>query len=186
MKKILVHLANGFEEIEAVIPIDVWRRAGYLVNTVSIEDGLAVNGSHNITIIADWLFNETSYDDADMIFLPGGMPGAANLNAHIGLKEKINQFYMQGKYLSAICAAPLVFGHSGLLEGKKATCYPGFEKELFGAKVTGNTIEHDGKIITGKGPGASFALALKVVSLFSGEGKAKELAEKMQLPLNYL
>ncbi|MCF8359134.1 MAG: DJ-1/PfpI family protein [Prolixibacteraceae bacterium] len=181
MKKILVHLANGFEEMEAIIPIDVWRRAGYAVHTVSLEEGLAVNGAHNISIIADWLFCEAVYDDADMIFLPGGMPGAANLNAHKGLKEKINQFYMQGKYLSAICAAPLVLGHSGLLEGKKATCYPGFEKELFGAKVTGNPVEQDGKIVTGKGPGAAFELALKVVTVFSGEEKASELAAKMQL-----
>lgn len=180
MKKILVHLANGFEEIEAVIPIDVWRRAGYSVYTVSLEEGLAVNGTHNITLIADGLFSEAKYNDADMIFLPGGMPGAANLNAHKGLKEKINQFFMHGKYLSAICAAPLVLGHSGLLEGKKATCYPGFESELFGAKVTGNLVEQDGKIITGKGPGAAFEFALKVVSIFSGEEKANELAAKMQ------
>jgi len=180
MKKIMVHLANGFEEAEAVVPVDVWRRAGYGVHTVSMEKGLAVNGSHNITLIADVLFAEAVYDDADLIYLPGGMPGASNLNAHKGLKEKINQFYLQGKYLAALCAAPLVLGHSGLLEGKRATCFPGFENALYGAKVSGKAVEIDGKIVTGKGMGVALPFALAVVALFSGEEKAKDLAARMQ------
>ena len=128
MKTILVHLAIGFEEMEAIVPVDVWRRAGFVVYTVSITGDKIVTGSHNISVVADLLFEEVKYDDADMIFLPGGMPGASNLDAHKGLQKKILEFGQKEKYMAAICAAPLVLGHNNLLKGKKATCFPGYEK----------------------------------------------------------
>ena len=182
MKKILVHLATGFEEIEALAPVDIWRRAGFQVETISVTGNKTIVGSHNIPVVADLLFEEADYSTADMIFLPGGMPGASNLDAHNGLKEKLLLFNEQGKYLVAICAAPLVLGHNNLLKGKKATCFPGYEKELFGAETTGSSVVTDGKIITGKGAGVAIELALEVVAIFKGKEEAKTLARKMQIP----
>jgi 4-methyl-5(b-hydroxyethyl)-thiazole monophosphate biosynthesis len=181
MKTIFVHLASGFEEMEALIPVDVWRRAGFHVFTISITGSKIVTGSHNIPVVADLLFEEAEYNNADMIFLPGGMPGASNLDAHKGLQKKILEFDQKGKYLAAICAAPLVLGHNNLLKGKRATCFPGFEKELFGATVTGASVETDGKIVTGKGAGVAMDMALEIVSIFSGNEYANQLALKMQM-----
>lgn len=181
MKTILVHLATGFEEMEALVPVDLWRRAGFDVFTVSITGNKIVTGSHNIPVVADLLFEEVSYNDADMIFLPGGMPGASNLDAHSGLQKKIIEFGQYGKYLSAICAAPLVLGHNNLLKGKKATCFPGYEKELFGATITGSNVEFDGNIITAKGAGVAFEFAMRVVELFKGRDFGLQLAAKMQV-----
>lgn len=181
MKTILVHLATGFEEMEALVPVDVWRRAGFDVQTVSITGNKIVTGAHNISIVADQMFEEANYNDADMIFLPGGMPGASNLDAHKGLQKKILEFDQKEKYLSAICAAPLVLGHNNLLKGKKATCFPGYEKELFGATITGSSVEFDGNIITAKGAGVAFEFALKVVELFKGRDFGLQLAAKMQV-----
>ena len=181
MKIILVHLATGFEEMEAIVPVDIWRRAGFQVFTVSITGNKIVTGSHNISIVADQLFEEADYDNANMIFLPGGMPGASNLDAHKGLQKKIIEFSQKDKYLTAICAAPLVLGHNNLLKGKKATCFPGYEDELFGAMVTGNTVEIDGNIITARGAGVAFEFAMKVVEKFKGRDFTMQLAAKMQV-----
>jgi 4-methyl-5(b-hydroxyethyl)-thiazole monophosphate biosynthesis len=182
MIRILVHLADGFEEMEAIVPADVWRRAGYIVRLVSVTGRLKVTGSHNISVMADQLFEDTDYNDADMIFLPGGMPGTSTLDGHKGLCDEIRKFDSKGKYLAAICAAPSVLGHLGLLKGKKATCFPGFEKELIGATVSSLPVEIDGKIITGKGAGAAMALALEVIAEISGQNFANELSAKMQVP----
>ena len=180
MKKILVHLAEGFEEMEAIIPVDVWRRAGFWVQTVSITSRLEVKGAHDIRVLADQLFEETNYDDADMIFLPGGMPGATNLDAHKGLRKQLIAFAEKGKILGAICAAPLVLGHNNLLNGKKATCYPGYEKELLNAQFTGKLVQFDQNLITGKGAGVAFEYALQIVAHFIDKKTAVELASKMQ------
>jgi protein deglycase len=181
MKKILVHLATGFEEMEALVPVDVWRRAGFNVHTVSITGDKIVTGSHNIPVVADLLFEEAGYNDADMIFLPGGMPGSSNLDAHKGLQKKILEFDQKGKYLAAICAAPLVLGHNNLLKGKKATCFPGYEKELFGAIITGSNVEFDGNIITAKGAGVAFEFAMRVTEIFKGRDFTMQMAAKMQV-----
>lgn len=181
MTKILVHLADGFEEMEAVIPIDVWRRAGYDVETVAIGNEPSVCGAHHITLLADRLFEDTNYENADMIFLPGGIPGATNLDAHEGLQKEIINFNKANKTLGAICAAPLVLGHNNLLKNRKATCFPGFEKELYNAEYTGSAVQVDGNIITGKGAGVAFEFALEVVKHFSGNAAATELAKKMQM-----
>jgi 4-methyl-5(b-hydroxyethyl)-thiazole monophosphate biosynthesis len=179
MKKIAVHLAEGFEEIEAISIIDVLRRADFDVNIVSVTNNFFVTGSHNIKVMADSLFENVDYKSIDMIVLPGGMPGSKNLNNHEGLKQQILNFNENGKHLGAICAAPLVFGNLGILKGKKATCYPGFEDELEGATITGKNVELAGKIITGKGAGVAIIFALKIVEMLSGKELANKLGRKM-------
>lgn len=179
MKKVIIHLADGFEEVEAITPIDVLRRAGCEVVTVSISGKNAVTSRRNVTVMADKLFTEANYDQADMIVLPGGQPGANNLNSHDGLKKQIVNFNNKGKWVAAICAAPLVLGSAGVLKGKKATCYPGTEPELTGAQVTGNPVEVDGNIITGKGPGVALQFSLVLAEKLVGKEKAEELKEAM-------
>ncbi|MDA3817988.1 MAG: DJ-1/PfpI family protein [Prolixibacteraceae bacterium] len=181
MTRIAIHLASGFEETEAIVPTDVWRRAGFHVELVSITNNLQVTGGHEITVLADTTFDKTDYSAFDMIFLPGGIPGATNLDNHEGLKNQLKNFADNDKVIGAICAAPLVLGHTNLLKGKKATCFPGFEDELTGAKVTGNPIETDGKIITGTGAGVAMQFALTVVAFFNGQEVSDKLAAKMQV-----
>ena len=178
-KKIAVHLANGFEEIEAVSIIDVLRRADLDVLTVSVTGKLEVNGAHRIKVVADELFENVDYSRIYMIVLPGGMPGAANLDAHEGLKAQIVRFNDENKPLAAICAAPLVFGNLGLLEGKQAVCYLGFEKYLKGSEVLSFPVVESGNFITGRGPGVAIAFALKIVEKAVSVEKAKLLARQM-------
>jgi len=179
MKKIAVHLAEGFEEIEAISIIDVLRRAELNVTVVSVIENLQVTGSHGIRVVADKLFSDVNYDLVDMIILPGGMPGATNLNNHLGLREQILNFQDNKKLLGAICAAPLVFGNLGILKHIKATCYPGFENQLHGAIVTSENVEVSENIITAKGAGVAIDFALKIVELLKGKELATKLAQKM-------
>jgi len=179
MKNITVHLAEGFEEIEAISIIDVLRRAEFKVKVVSITGELEVTGSHNIKVTADALFEDIDYSVIDMIVLPGGMPGAANLKAHSGLREQILNFNDSEKPMAAICAAPMVFGNLGLLKEKQATCYPGFEDELHGAIITGEAVAEAGNIITGKGAGVAIKFALKIIEKFNGKEVADDLGAKM-------
>jgi 4-methyl-5(b-hydroxyethyl)-thiazole monophosphate biosynthesis len=177
--RIAVPLAEGFEEIEAVSIIDVLRRADFDVTVFSISPEKEVTGSHSIKIIADQLFNEVDFSKIDMLVLPGGLPGANNLNEHAGLRNIILDFNKSEKALGAICAAPLVFGNLGILNNKNATCYPGFENQLKGATATSNEVELADKIITGKGAGVAIKFALKIVENFKGKQFADELAIKM-------
>lgn len=179
MKKIIVPLADGFEEVEAITVIDVLRRAGVEVQTVSVTGLMHVTGSHQITVKADSLFQSSGYPDAAMIVLPGGMPGAANLNRHEGLKELLADFNRQGKYLAAICAAPMVLGSLNLLQNKRATCYPGFEKHLVGAHLSEEGVVHDQHIITGKGAGYALAFSLKLAEILSGYDASQSVGIKM-------
>ena len=179
MNKIAVHLAEGFEEIEAISIIDVLRRAEIETLVVSVSGNIEVIGSHEIKVIADILFNDVDYNTVEMIVLPGGMPGSTNLNSHEGLKSQILNFHNIGKALGAICAAPLVFGNLGILQDKKATCYPGFENQLLGANTTGNNVEQAGTIVTGKGAGVAIQFALKIVEMLKGKELADELGMKM-------
>jgi len=179
MKKIAIHLADGFEEIEAISIIDVLRRADLKVSVVSVTGELEVTGAHQITIIADLLFEEVNYEEIDMIVLPGGLPGATNLDAHSGLKEQIKQFNTSNKSLAAICAGPLVFGNLGILNGKKAVCYPGFEKYLKGAEVLSIRVVESENIITGRGVGAALEFALKIVEKLVSVEKSELLAKQM-------
>lgn len=178
-KTIAVHLAEGFEEIEAVSIIDVLRRADLEVLVISITGKMEVMGAHQLKIIADELFEQVNYDEIYMIVLPGGMPGAANLNAHFGLKTIIGQFNAEKKSLAAICAAPLVYGNMGILAGKQAVCYPGFEKYLTGAEVLLEPVIESGNIITGRGPAVAIQFALKIVEKTVSEEKAQLLAKQM-------
>lgn len=178
-KKIAVHLADGFEEIEAISIIDVLRRAGLDVVTVSVTEKLEVNGAHQIKVLADKLFESVDYSDVYMIVLPGGMPGASNLNAHEGLKSQIVKFNNENRPLAAICAAPLVYGNLGILNGKQAVCYPGFEKFLKGAEILSNPFVESGNVITGRGPGVAIQFALKLVEKLVSAEKAEILAGQM-------
>lgn len=176
---IFLHLAKGFEEIEAITTVDVLRRAGLNVKLVSIMDKKEVTGAWGTTIAADLLFDEVDYESGNMIILPGGMEGTENLSEHVGLANEIRSYYNNGKWLCAICAAPMVLGKVGVLRGKVATCYPGCEDALDGAKVNEERVVVDGKIITGKGPGASFDFALKIVELLKGIDTVKKLKGEM-------
>ena len=156
---VYIFLATGFEETEAVTVIDIIRRAGIEITVVSISDNIYVTGAHNITLKADKMFSETDFSLGRMLILPGGMPGSTNLNEHKPLKDLIVKYDKEGKYIAAICAAPMVFGELGLLENKKATCYPGFESHLKGAILCTDYAVEDGNIITGKGPAAEIGRA---------------------------
>lgn len=176
---VFIHLATGFEEIEAISIIDVLRRADIEVTTISVTGRREVTGAHQITVHTDLLFEEADYREAGMIVLPGGMPGAKNLSEHEGLARQILAFHTDGKLLGAICAAPLVFGKLGILHGKEATCYPGFEKYLEGAHFTGRKVTCSGTIVTAKGPGAAIPFALKIVEILKGKNLVDSLKEKM-------
>ncbi|HBG40365.1 MAG TPA: DJ-1 family protein [Porphyromonadaceae bacterium] len=181
MKKVSVLLANGFEEIEALGTIDILRRAEIQVQTVSIHSHREVTGAHQIQVTAEKVFEEVDFSQVDVLVLPGGMPGAKNLNEHEGVKRVLKDFAAQDKYIAAICAAPMVLGGLNLLDGKKATCYPGFEPELIGAKITDEPVVTDGKIITGKGPGLVFDFALDLVEKIAGIATRQEVQEGLLL-----
>ncbi|MCD7925011.1 DJ-1 family glyoxalase III [Phocaeicola sp.] len=181
MKTFYLFLAEGFEEVEALTPVDVLRRAGMPIKTVSVTGVLTVNGAHGVPVIADMVFEEVNEADVEMVILPGGLPGATNLDAHEGLGKLIMNFATAGKPLSAICAAPLVYGKRGLLKGKKATCYPGFDKYLEGADYTAALVQKDGNFITGKGPGAAMEFSFAIVEKYCGAEKVKELKQAMMI-----
>jgi 4-methyl-5(b-hydroxyethyl)-thiazole monophosphate biosynthesis len=151
--KTLVFLATGFEELEAVGTIDILRRGDIETITASITGDKTVAGVHNIPIIADELFEDVDYTCFDALVLPGGGPGSEMLNKHNGLRKALVHSYENNKLLAAICASPRVFGSLGLLNGKKATCYPGIEPELTGAIIVNESTVTDHNIITGRGPG---------------------------------
>ena len=180
-KKVFIFLATGFEEIEAVAVADVLLRGGIEAITVSITGNYLVEGAHGIAVQADKLFEEVNFNEGVMLILPGGTPGAYNLEAHKGLKELILQYFAEEKYLAAICAAPLVFGGLNVLEGKNATCYPSFEPRLKGAIISENGVVQDGKMITGKGPGFAFDFGLQIVAELQGQDKLREVANGMLL-----
>jgi len=181
MKKVFIFLAEGFEETEAVATMDVMLRGELDVTSVSITGNLLVTGAHGIAVNADTLFEEANLSSGDMLVLPGGMPGASNLNAHAGLKGALEQYAASGKKIAAICAAPLVFGGMGLLQGKKATAYPGFESTLKGATYVNSPVVKDGNIITGRGPGFAFQFGLAIIEELQGKTKAGEVAEGLLL-----
>ncbi len=176
---IYAFLAHGFEDIEALGVIDVCRRAGLPVKTVSIMTTNVIESAHGVKIIADSMLAENDYSTADMLFLPGGMPGAQNLNDCTELCSIIKSHYETGKPLAAICAAPMVYGNLGLLKGKKATCYPGFERFLTEANYTAALTQQDGQIFTGKGPAAALQLGYDIVRYFCGDNTANSIRAGM-------
>ena len=182
MAKVYVFLADGFEDIEALIPVDVLRRGGVDVVTVSVmDDSQIVESAHRVKIMADALFDDCDFDDADLLLLPGGMPGASNLNAHEGLREALLRQNAAGRCIAAICAAPaVVLGQLGLLRGKRATCYPGFEHLLEGATYTADLFTVDGNITTGEGPAAALPFAYSLLAQLVDEATAQQIATGMR------
>ena len=195
MKKAIVFLANGFEEMEALGTVDILRRGGIEVTTVSITTDPVVIGAHNVPVTADTTLNNALLNDADALILPGGMPGASNLNDSEAVKEALLGQYREGRIVAAICAAPMVLGGLGLLKGRKATCYPGklthwirsrkcypgFEPKLIGANVTGEAVEVSDNVITGKGPGLVMNFGLALVAAIKNDAVAEEVAAGLLL-----
>lgn len=179
MKKVCVFLADGFEEIEGLTVVDILRRAGVETEIVSVMGRKQINGSHGIIVEADKVFEEADIADADMLVLPGGMPGTLNLKAHEGLRKQILSFNSQGKYLAAICAAPTVLSELGLLKEKKACAYPSFEEELDCGEVLKVPAVTDGNITTGRGMGAAIPFALRLAAIFCGDEKAEEIRKSV-------
>ncbi len=173
-------LANGFEEIEGMAPVDILRRGGIDIKTVSVTGSEFVESSHGITVKADMVFEDADFGDADLLMLPGGMPGSTNLNAHSGVKKAILDQNAKGKKIAAICAAPMVLGGLGLLKGKRATCSPGFEVYMEGATYTHELFTVDGNITTGEGPAATLPYAYAILESFVGKDKSEKLQKGMQ------
>ena len=176
---IYMFLANGFEEIEALCPLDLLRRAGLEVTTVGVG-GEMIAGSHGITVAAD--IPEGMYADAapDMVILPGGMPGSKNLDESRIVDSAIKSAVRNDAYIAAICAAPFILGKRGLLEGKKAICYPGFEKELTGAHICAEKVVRDGKFITAAGMGVAVDFGLALVEVMKDAQTAADLRKAIQ------
>lgn len=173
---IYMFLADGFEEVEALCPLDILRRAGLEVTTVGVGGKDLIQGSHGITVHAD--IPDVMYRDSspDMIILPGGMPGSTNLDASKAVDAALRAGAKNGAFLCAICAAPLVLGKRGLLKRKNAVCYPGFEQYLDGANISENeTVVRDGKIITAKGMGAAFEFGLELVKALKDDDTADRI-----------
>ena len=181
MKTVYLFLATGFEEIEALTIVDMLRRAEIDITTVSISRNLQVEGAHGITVTADCTWVELSTEDADWLILPGGMPGTKHLGECKPLVSLLQRQAAANKNIAAICAAPMVYGKRGLLKGKKATCYPGFDKFLEGAEYTGNMVEVVDNFILGKGPGAAPAFGFTILEKFAGAEKALEVKKGMLL-----
>lgn len=181
MSKVYTFLAEGFEEVECLSVVDLLRRAGIETVMVSITGEKAVTGSHQITILADTLFEQIDKNDADLLFLPGGVPGTPNLNAHAELCDMLCHFYKEGKRLAAICAAPSILGSLHLLEGKKATCYPGWEEKLEGANYISDGVVTDGTITTARGLGFAIDLGLELITLLVD----KETSDKIKDGIQY-
>lgn len=177
---IYTFLANGFEDVEALAPVDVLRRAGLEVTTVSINETKEVTSAHGVTVLADTLLAVNNYDDAELLFLPGGMPGSANLDNCDAVKDALVKQNERGGRIAAICAAPFVLGKLGILNGRRATCYPGFESYFDGGEYTGDVFVTDGNITTGEGPAAALPFAYELVRLLKDETTADALAEGMR------
>ncbi|MDD7317739.1 MAG: DJ-1 family glyoxalase III [Prevotella sp.] len=182
MAKVFQFMANGFEDIEALIPVDIFRRGGVDIKTVSITDSNIVESAHGVKMHADLTFKEAEpmLEDADLLMLPGGMPGATNLDAHEGLKSALLRQADKGRMIAAICAAPLVLGGLGLLRGRRATCYPGFEQTLTGAEYTAELVTIDGNITTGEGPAAALPYAYSLLEQLTDSANSLAVAGGMR------
>lgn len=175
---VYVLLADGFEEVEAIEPIDILRRGGIEVQTVGIN-GKTVTGAHGITVAADIEINDADMSKAELLMLPGGA-GHELLDASNDVHGMINYALTNNIYISAICAAPSILGKKMILEGKKATCFPGYEKYLYGAEVVTDKVVVDGKIITGKGAGAAADFGFAMLAQLKGQDTADKIRETMQ------
>lgn len=175
MSRVCVFLADGFEEIEGLTVVDILRRAGVETQTVSITEERMVTGSHNIPVQTDVCLKDTDFSGTELLVLPGGMPGTLNLGACKELTDLLVQFHESGKKVAAICAAPSVLGDLGILKGKKAACYPGFEARLAGAEAVFDKVAQDGNVTTSRGMGTAIPFALSLVEQLVSKEKAMEL-----------
>ena len=178
MAEVVIILADGFEEVEAVAVIDVLRRAGIGIVSAGLHEG-PVSSARNIRVIPDTVIDTITSDDFDMIVLPGGMPGAANLNADARVGGLIRDFNSKGKMTGAICAAPYVLADAGILDGKRVTSYPSFKDKLGSAIYEEKTVVEDGNILTSRGPGTALCFALAIVEKLAGKEKAQQVKEAM-------
>ncbi len=176
---VYMFLADGFEETEALAPLDILRRGGVEVQTVGVTGGY-VTGAHGITVKADILPPIALKDNTEAVILPGGGVGTQNLDASVLVKEAVQSAYSSGKLICAICAAPSVLGKMGLLRGKKATCYPGFEKYLDGAELSEANVAESGNVITANGMGAAMDFGFAVLARLRGADKAEEVKRQIQ------
>ena len=179
MAKVYEFLSNGTEEVEALIPVDVLRRAGVEVVLVSTVEEKTIVSAHGVRIECDEMIEDVDCSDADLLMIPGGLPGAENLCNHPLVREAIKKQYEAGKLVSAICAGPMIFGSLGITAGKRCTCYPGFEDHLTGGTYTGELVTVDGNVITGEGPAASFPYAYTICEMLCGEGTTEALKAGM-------
>lgn len=175
-----IFLADGFEEIEALAPVDVLRRAGLTVKTVGVGSDM-ITGSHGITVKCDLTSDSITIPDSLRgVILPGGMPGTLNLEKNSTVQSFIDFAFENGKLVCAICAAPSILGHKGILNGKEATCFPGFETELEGARLSRKYVVRDGNVITARGMGVAVDFGLEIVSAILGSVKADEIKGNIQ------
>lgn len=179
MNKVYIFLADGFEEIEALTVVDLLRRAGIEAPMVSIKEDKMVTGSHSISVQADLLLSEVKGTLADAAVLPGGMPGTINLLECEPLMEMVLGLHAAGSYVAAICAAPSILAAIGLLDGKKATSYPGFEEKMTMAEYVYEPVVQDGKIITSRGLGTAIDFALRIIENLLGADKAQEISDSI-------
>ncbi|MDR3345035.1 MAG: DJ-1/PfpI family protein [Oscillospiraceae bacterium] len=189
---IAVFLADGFEETEALVTVDFLRRAGLDVQTVAVAvlnsiESNVIRGAHNIRVLCDWAPNiddEISWEPLEAVILPGGMPGAANLEVSGLVQTALEYAHQNGLLIAAICAAPSILAHLDLLEGKRAVCFPGYEDDLRngGASVMDEYVVEDGQFITAKGAGCTIDFAEAIAARFAGKDKAQEIREVMQTP----
>lgn len=179
MKKIGVFFGTGYEEIEALTVVDLLRRAGLTVDMISVTDKKAVVGGHAIEVTVDKMLADVDFDALDAIVLPGGLGGKEMLENTAALMEQVDAFAKNGKIVAAICAAPTILGHRGILKGKKAGCYPGMENELEGALVSYDSVSVDGNIITSRGMGTSIDFSLALISKLLNPETAEDLAKKV-------
>lgn len=178
-RKVCVFLADGFEEIEGLTVVDVLRRAGITVTTVSITGSRQIHGSHDILVHADKLFEEMDYEEQDMVVLPGGMPGTIRLEEHKGVETVLKKYYKEKKYIAAICAAPSILGKLGFLKGRKATAYPSKEEELLDAEIVREPVVVSDFIVTSRGLGTAVDFSLALIALLSNKEKAEEIRESV-------
>lgn len=177
--KTAVFLAAGFEEIEALTAVDLLRRVGFQVDMISITSEEGVVGAHGIEVKTNKIIKELNFDIYDALIFPGGMPGTKNLGENELLMRELKKHYQKEKLVAAICAAPSLFGKLGILKGKKACCYPGFEEDLQGANVTYNAVEIDGNIITSRGVGTAIEFALSIITSLADEELSNQCAKNI-------
>ena len=175
MDKVYIFLADGVEEIEALTVVDLLRRVGIDITLISIEENVDIYGSHGIVFSADKVFDEVSFEDVDMLILPGGTQGAKKLGKHVELMDKVKEFDKEGKMIAAICFAPTVLAAHDLLRGRRATCYPALSENLTGGLYEESSVVVDGNLITSRGLGTSIDFALAIIEHFKGISVAEEL-----------